>query len=289
MPRNGYRRDLGQRGFIHQDKPLVMSGASWLEPMGSVTLWEDFLMDVLADSPFVTAASTGTALTAVAIDNTAGAPVAGHGGWIIGKTDDVAAEITEINFGGLGTGAGLPPFVPSRAGNGVMVYEVGTVMPVALTARQYYAGWTDAAIEGTGVGTLPLGINTGGVYTIADTATDAAGWVFSSFATAPTIWKYAATLNGAQSTASASTEGVTSVVDCYTVSRVEIDALGNAYFYQTISASSALGRVQPTSMTGSLALAVTPTIPLLGYFGAHATTTTGVELEMDYCFLSSAR
>src|SRR4051812_329819 len=132
MPRfGGYRKDQGGK-FRHVDKVLKLDGASWVEPQGSAVLFEDFLVDVLADTPFVTATQSGTPLTAAVIDNTAGAPTAGHGGWVGGKTDDVAAEIDELAFGGLGTGAGTPPFVPARAGNGVMVCEFGFVIPTAL-------------------------------------------------------------------------------------------------------------------------------------------------------------
>jgi len=167
-----------------------------------------------------------------------------------------------------------------------MVMEIGMVIPTALTARQYYVGWADDPTDGTGTNG-PLNIQT--AYTVVDVNDDAAGFIFSSLATAPTIWKYAATLAGAQSTASAQTEGVTGVVDAYTVCRVEIDAAGNAYFYQTSSGSTAIGRVQPTTAIGSLALAVTPTVALLPMFTAAPTTTTGVEWEVDYCFASEAR
>lgn len=284
MPRQGYRSDKGGK-FVHVDKPLQMKGASWVEPQGAVVLFEDFLVDVLADSPYVTATQSGTALTAAAIDGAAGAPTAGHGGWVGGKTDDVDAEIDEVAFGGLGTGAGLPPFVAARAGNGTMVAEFGFVIPTALTARQYFTGWTDDPVEGTGTNG-PLNIQS--AYTVVDVATDATGFIFSSLATNPTIWKYANTLNGTQSTASASTEAGTGAVDCYTVNRVEIDSAGNAYFYQSIAAASTLGRKNPTGV-GSLALAVTPTVGLLPYFSAAPTTTTGVEWEIDYCFAASAR
>ncbi len=286
MPRSGgYRTDKGGK-FAHVDKPLKLVGASWVEPMGSTVLWEDFLIDVLADSPWVTATQSGTPLTAAAIDNTAGAPTAGHGGWVGGKTDDVAAEIDEVAFGGLGTGAGLPPFFAARAGNGVMVSEFGFVIPTALTARQYYVGWSDDPTEGTTAAHLPLNIAT--AYTVTSQATDAAGFVFSSLATAPTIWKYGSVNNDTDSAWSAATEAVTGVVDAYTVCRVEIDSAGNAYFYQSTSGSSSIGRQEPVAV-GSQALAVRTTVGLLGYFGAQPTTTTGVEWELDYCFLSSAR
>ncbi len=285
MPRTGYRQDK-RDGFHHVDKPLRMDGASWVEPQGSIVLWEDFLMDVLADSPLVSVIQSGTALTAGVVTLTGGGTAsAGQGGWVAGKTDDIDAEIDELSFGGLSTAAGGAIFRPERAGNGVMVMEIGMVIPTALTARQYYVGWADDPTDGTGTNG-PLNIQS--AYTIVDVNTDAAGWIFSSLATAPTIWKYGSTLNDAQSTCSAETEGVTGVVDAYTVCRVEIDAAGNAYFFQSTSGSTAIGR-QPVVPRGAINLAVTPTVALLPMFTAAPTTTTGVEWEVDYCFASTAR
>ncbi len=285
MPRTGYRQDK-RDGFHHVDKPLRMDGASWVEPMGSITLWEDFLVDVLADTPLCTCIQSGTALTAAIVTVSGGGTAsAGQGGWIAGKTDDVDNEIDELSFGGLSTAAGGAIFRPERAGNGVMVMEMGFVIPTALTARQYYCGWADDPTDGTATNG-PLNIQT--AYTLVDVNDDAAGWIFSSLATAPTVWKYGSTLATAQSAVSAETEGVTGVVDAYTVCRVEIDALGNAYFFQSTSGSTAIGRQAPTPR-GVQNLAVTPTVALLPMFTAAATTTTGVEWEVDYCFASEAR
>ena len=278
--------DRGRRGIVHQDKRLVMKGASFLEPQSSIVLFEDFLVDVLSDSPYVTVTQSGTATTAAAISATAGAPGStALGGWVAGATDDVDAEIDEIAFGGLGTGAGTPWMRADRAGNGVLVAEFGFVIPSALTARQYFTGLTDDAVEGTATNGS-LNIQT--AYTLVDVADDAAGFIFSSLATAPTVWKYAATLATAGSTVSAATEGVTGVVDQYTVNRVEVDSLGNAYFYQSISGATTSGRKDPTAI-GALALAVTPTVGLLPKMDIAPTTTTAVEWELDYCFAAQRR
>ncbi|TAL12343.1 MAG: hypothetical protein EPO02_01970, partial [Nitrospirae bacterium] len=140
-------------------------------------IMEDFLVDVLADSPFVTATQSGTATTAAAISATAGDPVAGHGGWVAGATDDVDAEIDEVSIGGLGTGAGTPWLRADQVGTGLLVCEWGITIPTALTARQYFAGLSDDPVEGTGTnGSLNIQSTT----TITDVATDAAGWIFSS-------------------------------------------------------------------------------------------------------------
>lgn len=286
MPRNGYRKDKGNKGFAHVDKPLLMEGASWVEPQGSIVLFEDFLGDVLADSPLVSVIQSGTALTAGVISTGGGGTVsAGQGGWVAGKTDDVDAEIDELIFGGLSTATAGAIFRPERAGNGVMVMEMGLVIPTALTARQYFCGWTDDPTEGTGTNG-PLNIT--GTYTLAAIADDAAGWIYSSLATAPTIWKYGSVKATVVSNMSSAFEGPTAVVDAYTVLRTEIDAAGNAYFYASCSGSTAIGRQAPV-MYGSNPLAVTATVPLVPVLTIAPTATTGVEWEVDYCFAATAR
>jgi hypothetical protein len=284
----GQIKDRGIKGLTFQDKRIVLEGASHIEPQGSVTLFEDFLVDVLTDSPYVTVTQSGTEIGVAAISATAGAPGStAHGGWVAGATDDVDAEIDEVAFGGLGTGAGTPWMRANRAGNGVLIAELGMVIPVALTARQYFFGLTDDALEETGTNG-PLNIQT--AYTLVDVAADAAGFIYSSLATNPTIWKVASTLSTVGSTVDATKEGVTGVVDEYTVLRVEVDAAGNAYFYNSISGSATTkGRNANLSFVSANALAVTPTVGLLPMFTAAATATTSVEWELDYCFASAPR
>jgi hypothetical protein len=286
MPRLGFRRD-GKQALHHVNKPILMQGASWVEPQGAVVLFEDFLVDVLADSPLTTVIQSGTPTTAGVITVAGGGTVsAGAGGWVGGSVQNVDAEIDELSFGGLSTASAGAIFRPECAGNGVMVMEMGFVIPTALTARQYYVGWADDPTDGT---TTNGALNIQTAYTLVAVNDNAAGFVFSSLATAPTIWKYAAANATAGSTVSAATEGVTAIVDCYTVCRVEIDSAGNAYFWQTMSDSTALGRVQPSRAIGALASAVVATAPLLPMFSAAPTTTTAVTWEVDYCFAAEAR
>ena len=277
----------GRRGISVIDQPLKLGGASWFEPQAGVSLFDDFLIDVLADDPYVTVAQSGTPLTAAAVSGAAGPPTyAGAGGWIAGKSDDVDAEIDEISIGGLGTGAGTPWLYAARAGNSVLVCEWGLVIPTALTARQYYVGLTDDPVEGTGTnGSL----NITGTYTLAAIADNAAGFVFSSLATNPTIWKSAAVKATVVSSMSAANESITGVVDCYTTLRVEIDSLGNAFYYASIHPTAATGtRIQP-SYVNTLSSAVTTTVGLLPIVAVAPTTTTGVEWELDYVFAGCSR
>lgn len=239
-------------------------------------IMEDFLVDVLADSPFVTVTQSGTPTTAAAISATAGDPAAGHGGWVAGATDDVDAEIDEVSIGGLGTGAGTPWLRADQVGSGMLVVEWGLTVPTALTARQYFVGISDDPVEGTGTnGSL----NIGSGYTITDVATDAAGFIFSSLATAPTVWKKGATLNGTQSTASAADDVLTQVADTFHAFRLEIDSAGLVFFSTRNIRGGPLTFYDHASDE-----AITATVLMVPMFTAAPTTTTAVPWEIDYCF-----
>jgi hypothetical protein len=263
----------------YKDKGIRLKGASPIEPQGTVAVFEDFLVDVLADSPFVTVTQSGTATTAAAISATAGDPVAGHGGWVAGGTDDVDAEIDEVSIGGLGTGAGTPWMRADRARTGFLVCEWRITVPTALTTRQYFAGLTDDPVEGTATNGS-LNIQT--AYTLVDVANDAAGWVFSSLATAPTVWKFASTDGGTGSTVSATTEGDTQVADTETRLRVEVNSAGDCFFYQGHNSLDLTYR-------GTTDAGISPDVLLVPIFTAAPTTTTLVPWEIDYCYASCAR
>lgn len=256
---------LGSMNPMHPPAPFIM---------------EDMLFDVMADSPYLVVTQSGTPITAAARTAAAGDPVAGVGGWLAGGTDDVDNEIDEISLGDLGTGAGTPWLRADQVGSGTIVCEWGLTVPAALTARQYFCGLTDDPVEGTATNGA-LNIQT--AYTLVDVADDAAGWIFSSLATAPTIWKYGATKAGAQSTPSASTEGQTQVANTFISLRVEVDVTGAAFF------SSRTKRGGSLTVHGGLQNALTATALLVPYFSAAATTTTSVPWEIDYGFASQGQ
>lgn len=253
------------RGFtpLHPPSPYIMA---------------DFLEDVLADTPYVAVAQSGTATTAAAISATAGDPVAGVGGWVAGATDDVDAEIDEISIGGLGTGAGTPWMRADQVGNGMLVVEWGFSVPTALTARQYFAGISDDPAEGTGTNGP---INISGAFTTVTPASDAAGFVFSSLATNPTLWKKACVKADTDSTITAADNTLTQVADTWTGLRLEIASNGDVSFYSRASRGGTL-----TAYGHSSDDSVTATVNLVPVFTAAPTTTTAVPWEIDYAFAS---
>lgn len=268
---------INDRGFlVEYTKPIRFLRGGWLEPRGSVCLLEDFIADTVAEDSTVTINQSGTPTTAAAISATAGAPTAGHGGWLAGSVDNVDAEIDEIALGA------KPWLSVARADTSVVVAEAGFVVPTALTARQYFFGFSDDETEGTATNG-PLNIQTG--VTIVDVATDAVGFIMSSLATDADGYYYANTNAGTQST-NGTASGLTAVVDDYTVLRVEVDVLGNAYLYGAIS-----GADVPTEVPwlATVATAVATTGLLIPIFTAAATTTTAVEWEIDYLFGAGPR
>jgi hypothetical protein len=267
------------RYIEHKNKPQRFLGGSWTEPYGSISIFEDFLVDALADTPYVTVTSSGTATAAAAISATAGDPVPGHGGWLAGATDDVDAEIDEIAVGGLAATASV--FRADRAGTGLLVCEWAFTVPTALTTRQYFVGVSDDPTEGTGTNG-PMNIT--GTTTIVSPASDAAGFILSSLATAPTVWKGASVDTDVDS---ALLTGPTAVADTFTRLRVEIDSDGNCYLYGDVGNGYTDGRALP--FVGTTSVGTSPDVLLVPIFTAAPTTTTAVPWELDWVLAACAR
>lgn len=230
--------------------------------------FDDFLGDTLAATYWLLTQS-GTPTTAGAISVTAGDPVAGHGGWFAGATDDVDAEADELAV--MGTAA-AGQFRADQAGSGLLVCEWAISVPTALTARQYFAGVSDDATEGSGA--IAINVTT---TTVADAASDAAGFCFGSAATDNTHWLGVSTDSNAESTI---TQGATAAADTWIGLRVEIDAAGNV-FYGTRANRGGVVTIHGASDTG-----ISPDVLVSPYFGASPTTTTAVPWEIDYAFIS---
>ena len=288
-PRPGSVRDRGVRGLQFVDKQLVFQGASWVEPMGSISLFEDFIATngTLATGN-VTIAQSGTELTAANLAATAGPLPVGHGGWLQGKTDDIDGEIDEIALGGV---AGW--LNPSRAGNGMVVAEIGFVIPVALTARMYFVG-LGSGLTGGADDDGTLSITTGTTLVDGAASGDGAGFVYSSLATDANGFYMGAvkatTVGTAVLPVAADGSSLETVaVDNYIKLRVEADADGDVYFFGAEdTATTAVNRSLEVVFTGSQNAAITADELYLPIFSAATTTSTGVEWEIDYMFGAGA-
>lgn len=275
-------RDRGVRG-IFRTRPTVLRDSAWIDPAGGpVMSFEDFIADHIAEDSTVTVNQSGTPLTAAALSATAGPAPVGHGGWLAGKTDDVDNEIDEVALGGA---AWLNPTAQT---GGMIVCEIGFVIPTALTARGYFFGFGDATTGGADDdGMLAI---TSGTTLVSGATGDAAGFVYSSEATDANAFYMGAVKATAVGTAvlpstysSGDADLQTMVVDDYTKLRVEIDSSGNVYFYGRTDKNSENRRIEPR-FQGSQAAAVTANVLYVPIFSARSTTTTGVEWEIDYIF-----
>jgi hypothetical protein len=231
------------------------------------TVFFDFMQDGISDADFFTITQSGSATTAAAVSAAAGDPVAGHGGWLAGATDDVDAEADEVAFSTSGT-AGY--FQANQVGTGLIAVEWAISIPTALTTRQYFAGVSDDATEGSGATAINIATTT-----VTDTATDAAGVGFYSAATDATHFLGASTDSGAQSTI---TQCATATFDTWFGLRTEIDVNGDCYFAVRSKRGGTL-TYYGKSNTGT-----SPDVLLLPYFAASPTTTTAVPWEIDYMY-----
>ena len=270
--------DRGARGL---EVPRRLSLAGGVDPTRSIYLFEDFITDHIAEDSNVVVNQSGTPTTAAAILATAGAPTAGHGGWIAGSVDNVDDEIDEVALGA------KPWLVPAAVGTGLVVAEIGFVIPTALTARGYFVGLGDAETGGADDDGM-LSISTG-ITLVSGATGDAAGFVMSSLATDADGWYTGAVKATAVGTAlnvTTSSEGPSNVgpavVDDYTKLRVEVDVNGSCYFYGIVSGAGQRS-VVPTFCDFQNA-AITAAAVLEPIFSARSTTTTAVEWEIDYMY-----
>jgi len=272
-------QDRGARGLEISRGAAFLGG---LDLTRSINAFEDFIADHLAEDSTVAVNQAGTAITAAVISAAAGAPKAGHGGWIQGATDDVDANI--VDEVALGAKPWLQANALSAVRGGLLVAECGLVVPSALTARRYFFGLSDDETEGTGDN--PIVITSG--TTITATADDAVGFIMSSGATDNDAYysgAVKATVVGTALNLSTASEGSAvgpAVVDDYTKLRVEVDVLGNTWFYGIVSADGQ--REVVPAFADFQAAAITITVPLLPVFSASTTAATSVEWELDYLF-----
>lgn len=110
------------------------------------------------------------------------------------------------------------------------------------------------------------------------TITDAVSFVFSSDATAGTMWQFCNELDGTiNAVEDAHTAGPTA--DTYATLRIEVDATGDARFY-----------IDGTLVKTKL-LAVDPTAILIPFIGGNSGTDadTSTDVHVDYIYFSHAR
>lgn len=276
------------RQVEYNNKRIKLNAGSFLDPcQAGPHKFDDFthmpvvMAGGIGHSDFCRINQSGTASVDAVISATAGAPVAGHGGWLAGSVDNVDNEIDEV---ALGSANWLfPAALPT---GGLIVAEAGLVLP-AITARLIFFGLSGNASTATADG--PISIVTGVTLVDGSAGGDAAGFVFSSLATDTDAWytgTVKATSVGTAYNTTAGTSGTAMDVitaDDYTRLRVEVDVDGDVYFYSGINTALARGAV-PLEFRHAVSAAVTAADGFSPIMSTASTETTAVVWEIDYMF-----
>jgi len=203
-----------------------------------------------------------------------------------GATADfaISQDINGKIVGTTGAGAGA-----SMAANGILIdngltWKAANNGPMhfqtrlqisAITNICLYAGFTDQ------VSTLEMPFTISG-SSLTSNATDAAGFLFDTAATAAT-WKLVSVANDVDGTVqeavqSTSTATTAPVAATYTTLRVSIDTAGNAFFF-----------IDGKPVGVKQAVAVTPTIALTGVIAVFTRSAASATCTVDYVHMSGVR
>lgn len=280
---------LNDRSFFLDltDAPLRMRGAAWPEQHGGFYVWDDFIGTGAVAASIWTATDTvaaGAGKVTFVQSASAGAPVAGHGGWLRGTTSDNAGGAEEIGTGAI--------FRPSRVGNRVLAFQTRISLP-SVTAVNMSCGLTNANTYGDGTA-----MNISGTTVLVTTATNGACWLFDTRSTDPDVFVGVSVDNnvdsaanstlGAQGTASTPGAGKSYVL------RIELDSAGNSFFYQGAEdLPDSLPALSPGNVAQGRQAAAGTTLKdtlLAAYVGIdNAGAGANKSLDIDYIFAGCAR
>lgn len=241
------------------------------------TLADDFLQTL--DTNVWTATDTaggGAGSAAFAYSVSAGAPVAAHGGWLRGTVSNNANGVTEI------AGAKVQ-WRPSRAGENKLAMQTRINMP-AVTAMNISVGFSDLVTQGNGTA-----MNISGTTVLVTTAANGACWVYDTRATTPKFVGVVVDNNVDHAASSAlAVQGFVPVLGTSYELRVELDAVGNAYFwYGTADTPGATLTYAGAALTLGSTLKNTLLTPYIGLDNAGAGANKS--LDIDYVYVTCAR
>jgi hypothetical protein len=267
MPGSGRQSDRGIQGYVFQDKPLKLRGASSFESQGAVRLFDDFEGDVLNLDPWTT--TENGAATPFQVNLAAGAPVAGHGGWLRATTGAVAGNDEGLN--------GALIWRADRAGNGFLVMEARIATGASVASVRINVGLY-AAIPGATAPTTLSGT------TFTTNQADGVGFVFDTDSTADD-WEAIGVKAGVDSVSAAT--GVAVLASTAYVLRLTIDSAGNAAAYVGVGSPD----VDNVKFIGAMPAAVTPTVLLQP--GIHIevddAAAAAKSMDVDYVLVSCQR
>lgn len=223
-----------------------------IETAAKVTLFDDFLGDVLED-----AWSGAKGTDAQAVVPTINAQASGVVRLTSGDTVVVAESAVSLTHA-----------LNWKAANGDLVFEA-KVKPVSSIADvAYFIGFTDVLATTTLEEPITLSVTT-----FTTTATDAVGFVYDSAATTD-VFYCMGVANDVDATAVATSAPV---ADTAVTLRVEVSSAGVGRFY----VNGANVATIPGCVTASVAL--TPVVEIM------ARTTTSKSIDVDYIYVSQNR
>ncbi len=267
---------MSNEPFVYADNRVgVFFGLDqWYPP--TTGLYDDFTGTL--DTNRWTATDTaggGAGNVAFAYSLAAGAPVAAHSGWLRGTVSNNANGVTEI------AGAKVA-WRPSRA-NRRLIFQTRISLP-AVTACNLSVGWSDLVTQGNGTA-----MNISGTTVLVTTAANGACWLYDTRATTPKF--VGVSVDGGVDSCANSTlaaQGFTPVLGTSYELRVELDALGNSYFYY--GAADAPGGVLIFAGRQAAAGTTLKNTLLTPYIGLdNAAGAANKSLDVDYIFVASAR
>ena len=223
--------------------------------VAKVTLFDDFLGDVLADQW-----SGAKGSDAQAVVPTIQAAASGTVRLTAGDTTTVAESLSSLTHG-----------LNWKAANGGLVFET-KVIPVASVANvAYFIGFTDSLATATLEEPATLA-----TATITYVATDAVGFLFDTAATTDLFYGVGVK-NGTGIAFANAVVGPAPVADTAVTLRIEVNAAGTASFYVN------------GTLIGTLANAVTPSVALTPVISVMARTTAVKSIDADYLFTQMKR
>jgi hypothetical protein len=241
---------------VHRDEVNFVGGVQYnglAAQTSKVSLFDDFLGDVIEDGWSAAKGSDAEAVIAAIVAGTTSGAVR----LTCGDTVTVAESASSLTHG-----------LNWKAANGGLVFEA-KITPVSSVANvAYFVGFTDVLATTTLEEPITL---SGTTYTT--TATDAVGFVFDTAATTD-VWYGMGVANDVDGTAvacSAPTAGTAQTL------RIELSVAGVASFYID-------GVYQ-----GAVAAAVTPSVSLTPVVEIMARTTAVKSIDVDYISVSMTR
>jgi hypothetical protein len=221
----------------------------------TVTLFDDFLGDVIADQWSAAEGNDDLAVIATITPDI--------GGWVRQTTGNttVVAESAVVLTQGLNW----------QASNGGLVMEARIRPLTSVADVAYFIGFTD--VLATTTLEQPATLSTATITYVAD---NACGWLYDTAATTDVFYGVGVKATTGIAFASA-VVGTAPVADTATVLRVEVDSSGTASYYRD------------GVLIGSLANAITATTDITPVISVMARTTSAKSLDVDYVLVQMNR